>query len=39
MSHLYDKIKEDFPGRKKWAEKCGYALNWSHLYRMDREMT
>jgi integrase len=26
MSDLYDKIKEDVPFRKMWAEKCGYGF-------------
>jgi len=26
MSDLYDKIKEDVPFRKKWAEQCGFGF-------------
>jgi hypothetical protein len=26
MSDLYDKIKEDFPFRKEWAEKAGFGF-------------
>ena len=26
MSHLYDKIKEDVPFRRKWAERCGFGF-------------
>ena len=26
MSDLYDKIKEDVPFRKGWAEKCGFGF-------------
>jgi hypothetical protein len=26
MSDLYDKIKEDVPFRRKWAERCGFGF-------------
>ncbi len=26
MSGLYNKIKEDVPFRKKWAEQCGFGF-------------
>ena len=26
MSDLYDKIKEDLPFRKEWAEKAGFGF-------------
>jgi hypothetical protein len=26
MSDLYDKIKDDVPFRKKWAEQCGFGF-------------
>ena len=26
MDDLYDKIKEDVPFRKEWAEKCGFGF-------------
>ena len=26
MSDLYDKVKEDVPFRKEWAEKCGFGF-------------
>ena len=26
MSDLYDKVKEDVPFRKKWAEQCGFGF-------------
>jgi hypothetical protein len=26
MSDLYDKIREDVPFRKMWAEKCDYGF-------------
>jgi hypothetical protein len=26
MSDLYDKIKEDVPFRRRWAERCGFGF-------------
>jgi hypothetical protein len=26
MGDLYDKVKEDIPLRKKWAEQCGFGF-------------
>jgi hypothetical protein len=31
MSDLYDKIKEDVPFRKLWAEKCGFGFELSEV--------
>jgi hypothetical protein len=27
MSDLYDKVKENLPLRKEWAEKCGFGFS------------
>ena len=37
MSDLYDKIREDVPFRKMWAEKADSVSNCPQLYRMYRK--